>query len=171
MKRIIRKAADYIYRFALQYQRERVYEKFQFPQTVRFYNVSFEGNITIGDFTYINEGSRIDTGKTSKIVIGRHCAIGRFVHITEKSHDLQRPTTDDQHPVLLETENDTVIGDEVWIGDYVFIKDGVTIGNNAVIGAHSFVNRNVEPFEIVAGVPVKHIRINKGHYKYKMKFL
>jgi maltose O-acetyltransferase len=166
MKIFVKKIAAVILRLASQYDRELIYKKYRFTSLVHFYNVSFDGNISIGDFTYINEGSRIDSGKSSKIVIGRHCAIGRYVHITAKSHDLKRPTTDDQHPVLLETENDTIIGDEVWIGDYVFIKDGVTIGNNAVIGAHSFVNRNVEPFEIVAGVPVKHIRYNTDHYKY-----
>lgn len=80
---------------------------------------------------------------------------------------MSQPTTDLTHEKLLEVEEDTLIGNEVWIGDYVFIKHGVKVGNNAVIGAHSFVNRDVLPFEIVAGSPIKHIKFNDHHYTRK----
>lgn len=38
------------------------------------------------------------------------------------------------------------------------IRRGVKIGNGAIIGANSFVNKDVNDFEIVGGVPAKHIR-------------
>ena len=59
------------------------------------------------------------------------------------------------------------MGNYVWIGDHVFIKHGVTIGDYAIIGANSVVITDVQPFEIVGGVPAKHIRFNTDHYKFK----
>lgn len=164
LKKIIFLIADKIVAFANQKRREDVYKKFRFPLSVSFDNVSFEGNIEIGERTYINEWSRIDSGKNSKIIIGRDCAIGRYVHITSKTHSLERPTSDPNNQNIIGIEQDTIIGNEVWIGDFVFIKHGIKIGNNAIIGAHSFVNREVLPFEIVAGSPIKHIKYNEAHY-------
>lgn len=167
MRKLIKSILYKWYLLALQYEREIAYEQHGFPINVRFFNVSFDGNIEIGEFTYINDGTRVDSGKNSKVRIGRYCAIGRNVHITAKDHNLIRPTADDSHGVPLESECDTTIGNEVWIGDYVFVKSGVKIGDRAVIGAHSFVHRDVEPYEVVGGCPIKHIRLNSDHYKYK----
>jgi acetyltransferase-like isoleucine patch superfamily enzyme len=162
-KRILFTISSYILRYAEQARKENVYKKYSFPKSVRFEEVSFNGDVTIGERTYINDWSRIDSGSHSKVVIGRDCAIGRFVHITSKTHDLNRPTTDEDNFLINNIEADTIICNEVWIGDFVFIGHGITIGNNAIIGTHSFVNRNVEPFEIVGGIPIRHIRYNDKH--------
>jgi hypothetical protein len=53
---------------------------------------------------------------------------------------------------------DIVIGSDVWIGYGVKLFKGVTIGNGAVIGACSLVNKSVEPYTIVAGIPARPIR-------------
>jgi len=37
----------------------------------------------------------------------------------------------------------------------------VTIGDNAIIGANSVVTKSVKPFEVVGGVPAKHIRFKE----------
>ena len=50
------------------------------------------------------------------------------------------------------------VGCDVWAGRDVMILGGVTIGTGAVLAARSLVNRDVEPFEIVGGVPARHIR-------------
>lgn len=131
-------------------------------------NVEFVGkNIIIGKGSYINDGGVISSGKTSSVTIGEHCAIGRYVHITAKTHSLVRPTTDEETRILPETEKNTCIGDYVWIGDKVFIKEGINIGSFAIIAANSVVVKDVEPFEIVGGIPARHIRFNDKHYKYK----
>lgn len=50
------------------------------------------------------------------------------------------------------------------LGDYVYLAPGVrvtgkfNIGNFCVIGANAVVNKNVEPFSVVAGVPAKVIK-------------
>lgn len=53
---------------------------------------------------------------------------------------------------------DVVIGNDVWIGRDVMILSGVTIGNGAVIGAGSVVAKNIPPYAIAVGNPVKIVR-------------
>ncbi len=52
----------------------------------------------------------------------------------------------------------TIIENDVWIGERAMIKAGVHIGTGAIIGMGAVVTRDVDPYEIVAGVPAKHIR-------------
>ena len=166
VKNIIKRLLAKILDLALEYKQEEKKKKFRLPPSVSIYNVSLEGNVSIDEFTYINERSRIDSGANSLVKIGKHCAIGREVHITSKTHDLRQPTTDETHTSILHKESDVVIGDYVWIGDKVTILPGVEIGNYAVIGAHSLVTKDVKQFEIVGGIPAKHIRFNSSHYKF-----
>ena len=48
-----------------------------------------------------------------------------------------------------------VIEDDVWIGASATILDGVTISKGAVVAAGSVVNKKVDKYAIVAGVPAK----------------
>lgn len=50
-----------------------------------------------------------------------------------------------------------VICDDVYIGANCSLMPNITIGEGAVIGAGSFVNRDVEPWSVNAGSPVKKI--------------
>lgn len=55
------------------------------------------------------------------------------------------------------TRQPITTGDDVWIGANAVITGGVTIGEGAVIGAGAVVTKDVEPYDIVAGVPAKRI--------------
>ena len=101
-------------------------------------------------------------------MIGKYCAIGRYVSITSRGHSLSVPTSDEVHLEHEHVEADTIIGDYVWIGDHVFVKHGITVGDYAIIGAGSVVTKDVQSFEIVGGVPAKHIRFNEDHYRFKL---
>lgn len=48
-----------------------------------------------------------------------------------------------------------IIGNDVWIGRGVTIMRGVKIGNGAVIGADAVVNKDVLPYSVVGGIPVR----------------
>lgn len=50
-----------------------------------------------------------------------------------------------------------IIRDDVYIGANCTLMPDITIGEGAVIGAGSFVNKDVEPWTIVAGSPAKKI--------------
>lgn len=125
-----------------------------------------EGNISIGQGTYINSGYRIVSGVNSHVHIGMHCAIGRNFSAAARTHNLERPTSDEVYDTHLIKEASINIGNYVWIGDNVFVREGITIHDYAVIGANSVVVNDVQKFEIVGGNPAKHIRYNTDHYKF-----
>ena len=55
-------------------------------------------------------------------------------------------------------KGDTVIGNDVWIGRKTRIMPGISIGDGAVIGSYSVVSKDIPPYTIAAGDPVKLIR-------------
>lgn len=58
----------------------------------------------------------------------------------------------------LPLKGDTVIGNDVWIGENVTILPGVHIGDGSIIGANSVVGKNIEPYSICVGNPVRIIK-------------
>lgn len=56
-----------------------------------------------------------------------------------------------------EANKKTNIGCDVWIGERAIIKAGVNIGTGAVIAMGAVVTKDIEPYEIVGGVPARHI--------------
>ena len=60
-------------------------------------------------------------------------------------------------------EHDTItIGNDVFIGANVTVLDGVSIGDGAVIGAGAVVSKDIPPYAIAVGCPIRIIR-------YRMK--
>ncbi len=125
-----------------------------------------DGNVEIGFGTYINSGFRIVSGTESKVVIGKYCAIGRNFSAASRTHDLFRPTADEDNKTHKIKEKSILIGNYVWIGDNVFVKEGLKVDDYAVLGANSVIVQDVKKFEIVAGNPAKHIKFNTQHYRY-----
>ncbi|MBE9257379.1 DapH/DapD/GlmU-related protein [Dolichospermum sp. LEGE 00246] len=50
------------------------------------------------------------------------------------------------------------IGKNVWIGRGVAILKGVTIGDGAVIGTNAVVTHDIDAYEVVVGIPAKHLK-------------
>lgn len=103
----------------------------------------------------------------SRTTIGRYCSIGRRCTLNAAKHPTNWVSS---HPLFFsESENsyarpfpeeqaELIIGNDVWIGDNAVIMGEITIGDGAIIGAGAVVTKNVAPYEIVGGVPAKHIR-------------
>jgi acetyltransferase-like isoleucine patch superfamily enzyme len=50
------------------------------------------------------------------------------------------------------------IESDVWIGANCTVLDGVTIGQGSVIAAGAVVNKDVDPYSVVGGVPARLIK-------------
>lgn len=115
-----------------------------------------KSRVIIGNDTSLNRGVSISA--SSEIKIGNDCLIAGGVTIMDGGHEFK-------YGELIRLQGSpaegVTIGNDVWIGQNAIILPGVTIGNGAVIGAGSVVTRNVNPYDVVAGVPAKVIKSRK----------
>ena len=142
------------------------------------------GNIqcrNIGVFSYFNDNTYIRAVKS----IGRFCAFGPNIQIGLPEHSVKSLSpnivfaNDDSgwangfsdyavnnsalnaiRKAQAEELNRPMIeiGNDVWVGASAIIMRGVKIGNGAIVAAGAVVTRDVLPYEIVGGIPAKHIK-------------
>jgi acetyltransferase-like isoleucine patch superfamily enzyme len=129
--------------------------------------------ISFGKGTVVKPYAIIQTWK-GKISIGRQCAISSFDHITNGDNDLiignyvrigpsvtimggSRNYKKKDIPIIDQgsSHEGVKIGNDVLIGAGTVVLPGCDIGDGAVIGANSLVNKDISPYAIAAGVPVK----------------
>jgi acetyltransferase-like isoleucine patch superfamily enzyme len=144
------------------------------------YNTIYDGsdivNCHLGKGTYIANNTILKHTK-----VGRFTSIGPYVTTIFGNHPTEKFVS--THPAFFSpkkqcgmsfTEKELFkefadslpntpqysidIGNDVWIGAKVTILDGVSIGNGAIIAAGALVNRNVQAYSIVGGVPAKFIK-------------
>ncbi|WKN31463.1 acyltransferase [Porifericola rhodea] len=109
-------------------------------------SVSIGDNTTIGYHTYIFASQQIS--------IGNNCQIAPFVYLVDSDHGIAKDTLMNQQPNITAPIH---IGNDVWIATGAKILKGVTIHDGAVIAAGAVVKEDVQPYEIVGGIPAKHI--------------
>lgn len=115
-----------------------------------------DGDIFIGENTYIGRLSRIQVAKGYSVTIGKDCKIGPHFQVWTQSNNVD---CDYSNNSKISTKyGNIIIGDAVWIGTNVVLSPGVKIGNNCIIGAYSVVTKDVPDFAIVGGVPAQLIR-------------
>ncbi|MBQ2512407.1 MAG: CatB-related O-acetyltransferase [Clostridia bacterium] len=134
-------------------------------------------NIIVGDFTYIAD-VEFESHVThhydfigDRLIIGKFCQIAAGVEFVMNgaNHMMNAVTTfpfnmlegwDMEPPAKSELpiKGDTVIGNDVWIGQNAVILPGVHIGDGAIIGANSVVGRDIPPYSVAVGNPVRVIR-------------
>jgi acetyltransferase-like isoleucine patch superfamily enzyme len=110
------------------------------------------GGLIMGKDSVINSNCRIDLRGTVKI--GDNVSISNETTILTADHDMDSPGMDGRKFPM-------EIGDCCWIGTRAMILPGVKIGTGAVVAAGAVVTKDVNPFEVVAGVPAKVIKIRK----------
>ncbi|RHX91301.1 transferase [Leptospira yasudae] len=123
----------------------------------RFKTLSPSAQIVIGNNVGTN-GLSI-TARSKKIIIGDGVMFAPNVVIMDSSfHALWPPENRLTNPEF-ESDEDVIIGKNVWIGSQVIILKGVNIGANSVIGAGSVVTKSIPENCLAAGNPAKVIRI------------
>jgi len=142
-------------------------KKVSFTNHNRIYEHCVVENSILGKFTYVSASSVLNNVSVGAFTsIGPSCKIGLGIHPTDKFVSTS--------PIFYSTKNmfktkftavnsfdeynRIEIGNDVWIGANVIIKDGVRIGDGAIIAAGAVVTKDVSPYEIIGGIPAKHIR-------------
>ncbi len=110
-------------------------------------NLKLGKNTDIGAFTAIfaHHGVTIE----DEVQIGSHCSIYSASTIDDKTG-----------PVVLKKN--------CRIGTHSTVMPGVTVGENTIVGAHSFVNKDLPPNEVWAGVPARRV-MSLSEYSEKLK--
>ena len=97
--------------------------------------------------------------------IGRYCSINETVTLVPGSeHRLDAVTTCHFYwtmgvgePEESLSRGPITIGHDVWVARDALVMSGVNIGHGAAVAARAVVTKDVEPYEIVGGVPARHI--------------
>lgn len=119
-----------------------------------FFKIPHIGGVLIEDGVEIGSNSCIARGVLSNTVIKKNTKIGNLTHI---SHNvIIGENTMITH--LAHIGGSLTIGDNCWIGPGAVYKQGLTIGNNSLTGLGAVVIRDVNPYDVVAGVPAKPLK-------------
>ena len=118
-------------------------------------------NIEIGNNVVVNRKVYLD-GRIG-ITIKNNISISPEVYIVSMEHDPNDP--------MFATRGGVVtIDDNVWIGARAMILPGVHIGEGAVVAASAVVTKDVEPYQIVAGVPARPIGNRSRRVDYRCTY-
>jgi len=109
--------------------------------------------VEIGDNSSLNVGVKV--GGQCGVKIGKDVLIGYNVNIVSENHEYRYPNIPIRKQGFFGAP--IVIEDNVWIGANAVILPGVKVGKGVVIGANVVVTRNVAPYTIVGGIPVKYV--------------
>lgn len=116
------------------------------------------GSIKIGDRVSINSNAMLGAADGGEIVIENDVLIGPNVVIRASNHQYLRKDISINRQG--HTGGKITIEDDVWIGANVVLLPDIVIGKGTVIGAGSVVNKNIPPYVLAGGIPVKVIKEN-----------
>ncbi len=126
---------------------------------------------------------RTELLEPQKLIIGNRCSIGwhclldarggitiadnvnisSYVKIITAGHDIRCNTFNG-------TKAPVVIERNVWLATGCTILEGVHIGEGAVVACGAVVNKDVEPFSVVGGIPARKIseRVHELNYEVEL---
>jgi maltose O-acetyltransferase len=113
-----------------------------------------DGNLEIGDETWVGPGCRFYTNADAPIILGARCDIAPEVSFITGSHEIG----DVIRRAGIGTAKEIVIEDGCWIGARVTILGGTHIGKSSIIAAGALVNEDIPENSLAAGVPARVVK-------------
>jgi virginiamycin A acetyltransferase len=121
---------------------------------------------SIGINSYINSmdlQSSVEN-EVINIQIGNYSSIAyNVLALVNRNHDYMSITTSsaaifDFKNKKIKQKGQILIGNDVWIGNNVILLSGIKIGNGAVIGAGAVVSKDIPPYAVAVGNPIRIIK-------------
>lgn len=105
-------------------------------------------------------GDKSQIGFNTKVLhaeIGKYCSISWDCSIGGPNHNMKTLSTFNMRHQNHYKDNSCIIGNDVWMGSGAIMLRGISVGDGAVVGGGNVLTHSVLPFEIVAGVPARHL--------------
>lgn len=141
------------------YNRVLLGNNVKLEKNIYFKYVGFWENkksICIGDNSFIGRG--VEFNISNSITIGDNCLIASGCKFIDHDHGLKLGGL---MRLQRGSEQEIILGDDVWLGVNVVVLKGVTISDGVVIGSGSVVTKNIPSNEIWGGIPAKKIAERK----------
>lgn len=116
-------------------------------------------NINIGNNVSIHPMCYLECGDNEGIFIGNDVSIAHGTSILSNTHLFNQTEIPIKDQGTLSKK--VVIEEDVWIGTKVTILCGITIKKGSILGANTLVNKNVNEYSIMGGVPAKLLKKRK----------
>lgn len=129
-------------------------------------------SIEIGALSYLSLSTIYDYSDTlppnsepGKISIAKATSIGENVSfVLFGNHNYKKITTSPLSPLINLNQSiplppypaeKILIGNDVWIGNNVTILSNTVIGDGSIIGANAVVSKNIPPYSVAIGNPIR----------------
>jgi acetyltransferase-like isoleucine patch superfamily enzyme len=108
-------------------------------------------NCGFGDYSFF--------GAAGGVSVGNNVIMGQNVRFHSENHNY------DRLDILIRDQGVTnkgiVIDEDCWVGAGVVFLDGVNVGKGSVIGANTLVNKDIPPYSVVVGNPMRIVKSRK----------
>ena len=111
--------------------------------------VSFGYNLTIEDNCVIHKYVLLDD--RGELIIHEGSSISDYANVYSHEHDL--------NDSMIITNQKTEIGPKARITYHATVMSGVNVGEHGLVGSMGVATKDVPPFNVVAGVPAKTVKV------------
>ncbi len=145
------------------------------------FRIEYPKNVELGSFSQYEFGCKIYASEVSKVKIGKYCSFNSNVMVNARGKgnivignnvligpNVVLRSSDHSFNDLSKTireqgmdDGEIIIKDNVWIGSNSVILKNCIIGEGSIIAAGAVVTKDVEPYNVVGGVPAKIIKKRK----------
>jgi acetyltransferase-like isoleucine patch superfamily enzyme len=107
------------------------------------YNLTIEDNCTVHKYVLLDD--------RGELIIHEGSSISDFANVYTHAHDL--------NDGMIVSNHVTEIGPKARVTYHATVMSGVKIGEHGMVGSMGVASKDVEPFNVVAGIPAKPIKV------------